>query len=146
MNPTEQTAWHALAADEAVQRLKTSATTGLDNAEATRRQAEYGLNVLPTSRKRGPLMRFLHSSTTSLSMSCSPPASLNSMMGLWLDASIILAVVIINGLLGFLQEGRAEKSLDSIRNMLSAEARTVRGGRDVDDPGRDARAGRRRVP
>src|SRR5271167_4926399 len=50
------------------------------------------------------------------------------MMGLWLDASIILGVVVINGLLGFIQEGRAEKSLDSIRNMLSAEARTLRNG------------------
>src|SRR5262249_22346992 len=47
---------------------------------------------------------------------------------LWLDASIILGVVLINALLGFIQEGRAEKALDSIRNMLSAEARTVRGG------------------
>ena len=36
--------------------------------------------------------------------------------------------VVLNGLLGFIQEGRAEKALDSIRNMLSAEARTVRGG------------------
>jgi magnesium-transporting ATPase (P-type) len=51
MNPTEQTAWHALSADEAVARLKTSVTTGLGDAEAARRQTEYGLNVLPTSRK-----------------------------------------------------------------------------------------------
>ena len=50
------------------------------------------------------------------------------MLGLWLDASVILGVVVLNGLLGFVQEGRAEKALDSIRNMLSAEARTVRGG------------------
>jgi calcium-translocating P-type ATPase len=50
------------------------------------------------------------------------------MVGLWLDASIILAVVVLNALLGFFQEGKAEKALDSIRNMLSAEARTVRGG------------------
>ena len=49
------------------------------------------------------------------------------MLSLWLDASIIFAVVILNSLLGFIQEGRAEKALDSIRNMLSAEARTVRG-------------------
>ena len=50
------------------------------------------------------------------------------MVGLWLDAAVILGVVIINALLGFLQEGKAEKALDSIRNMLSAEARTIRGG------------------
>jgi P-type E1-E2 ATPase len=50
------------------------------------------------------------------------------MVGLWLDATIILGVVIINGLLGFIQEGKAEKALDSIRNMLSADARTLRDG------------------
>ena len=59
MNPTEQIAWHALSADDAIQRLKTSVAKGLDDAEASRRQAEYGPNMLPTSRKRGPLMRFL---------------------------------------------------------------------------------------
>ena len=50
------------------------------------------------------------------------------MLSLWVDAAIIFAVVVLNGLLGFIQEGRAEKALDSIRNMLSAEARTLRGG------------------
>ena len=50
------------------------------------------------------------------------------MLDLWTDAAIIFGVVLLNGLLGFIQEGRAEKALDSIRNMLSAEARTVRDG------------------
>ena len=50
------------------------------------------------------------------------------MLNLWLDASVILGVVVINALLGFLQEGKAEKALDSIRNMLSPEARTLRDG------------------
>ena len=128
MNPTEQTAWHALTADEAVERLKTSVTAGLDDAEATRRQAEYGLNVLPTARKRGPFMRFLQQFNNVLVYVLLAAGFIKLMMNLWLDASIILGVVIINGLLGFLQEGRAEKSLDSIRNMLSSEARTLRNG------------------
>ena len=55
MSAAEPTVWHALSADEAVDRLKSNLTTGLDEAEAARRQAEYGLNVLPTARKRGPL-------------------------------------------------------------------------------------------
>jgi magnesium-transporting ATPase (P-type) len=50
------------------------------------------------------------------------------MLNLWVDAAIIFGVVILNALLGFIQEGKAEKALDSIRNMLSAEARTLRGG------------------
>ena len=63
------------------------------------------------------------------------------MLSLWLDASIIFAVVILNSLLGFLQEGRAEKALNSIRNMLSAEARAVRGGETQLIPAEDLATG-----
>src|SRR6202167_114896 len=128
MSEAAQTAWHALTADETVERLKTSVTAGLDDAETRRRQTEYGLNVLPTARKRGPFMRFLQQFNNILVYVLIAAGFIKLMMGLWLDASIILGVVIINGLLGFIQEGRAEKSLDSIRNMLSAEARTLRNG------------------
>jgi calcium-translocating P-type ATPase len=128
MSEAEQTVWHALTADEAVGRLKSSVSAGLDEAEAARRQEEYGLNVLPTARKRGPLMRFLQQFNNVLVYVLIAAGFIKLIMSLWLDASIILAVVIINGLLGFIQEGRAEKSLDSIRNMLSPEARTLRNG------------------
>ncbi|MFZ0149008.1 MAG: HAD-IC family P-type ATPase [Xanthobacteraceae bacterium] len=50
------------------------------------------------------------------------------MLNLWVDAAIIFGVVVLNALLGFVQEGKAEQALDSIRNMLSAEARVARGG------------------
>jgi magnesium-transporting ATPase (P-type) len=128
MKATDATAWHSLTAEEAVERLKSSATTGLDQAEAARREAQYGPNLLPTAHKRGPLMRFLLQFKNVLVYVLLAAGFIKLMMGLWLDASIILGVVVINGLLGFVQEGRAEKSLDSIRNMLSAEARTLRGG------------------
>ena len=128
MSAAEPTAWHALTTDEAAGRLKSSVKAGLDEAEAARRQAEYGLNLLPTARKRGPLMRFLQQFNNVLVYVLIAAGFIKLMMSLWLDASIILAVVIINGLLGFIQEGRAEKSLDSIRNMLSPEARTLRNG------------------
>jgi len=128
MSESEPIAWQALTADEAVERLKSSVTRGLDEAEAERRQAEYGLNVLPAGRKRGPLMRFLEQFNNVLVYVLVVAGFIKLMMNLWLDASIIFAVVVINSLLGFIQEGRAEKSLDSIRNMLSPEARTLRNG------------------
>jgi magnesium-transporting ATPase (P-type) len=59
------------------------------------------------------------------------------MVGLWLDAAIILGVVVINTLLGFIQEGKAEKALDAIRNMLSGEARIVREGQTHIVPSED---------
>jgi magnesium-transporting ATPase (P-type) len=124
----EATAWHAIAADDVVRRLSTSTETGLDAAEIPQRLAKFGPNRLPESARRGPFVRFLLQFNNVLVYVLLAAAFVKLMINLWLDASIILGVVLINALLGFIQEGRAEKALDSIRNMLSAEARTVRGG------------------
>jgi magnesium-transporting ATPase (P-type) len=120
--------WHALAADEVVKQFATNGEKGLDAAEASARLQKYGLNRLPEGKKRGPLMRFLAQFNNILVYVLLGAGFTKLMLNLWLDAAIIFAVVVLNGLLGFIQEGRAEKALDSIRNMLSAEARTVRGG------------------
>ena len=124
----EATAWHAIAADDVVRRLNTNTETGLDAAEIPQRLAKYGPNRLPEAARRGPFMRFLLQFHNVLVYVLLAAGFVKLMTNLWLDASIILGVVLINALLGFIQEGRAEKALDSIRNMLSAEARTVRGG------------------
>jgi magnesium-transporting ATPase (P-type) len=122
------TAWHAVSADQVVSRLKTDPAAGLDANEASQRLAQYGFNRLPEGKQRGPLMRFLAQLNNILVYVLLGAGFVKLMVGLWLDAAVILGVVIINALLGFIQEGKAEKALDSIRNMLSAEARTVRGG------------------
>ena len=125
---TTAIAWHAVPADEVIGRLKTDPATGLDAGEASQRLAQYGPNRLPEGKKRGPLMRFLAQLNNVLVYVLLGAGFVKLMVGLWLDAAVILGVVIINALLGFIQEGKAEKALDSIRNMLSAEARTIRGG------------------
>jgi magnesium-transporting ATPase (P-type) len=124
----QATAWHALAADDVVRRLNTDPEKGLDADEISRRLAQYGANRLPEAARRGPFLRLLMQFHNVLVYVLLAAGFIKLMTGLWLDAAIILGVVLINGLLGFIQEGKAEKALDSIRNMLSAEARTVRGG------------------
>jgi magnesium-transporting ATPase (P-type) len=127
----EATAWHALAIDDVVRRLNTSTEKGLDAAEVSQRLAKYGRNRLPEARRQGPFMRFLLQLNNVLVYVLLAAAFTKMMLNLWLDASIILGVVFLNALLGFIQEGRAEKALDSIRHMLSADARTVRGGKTI---------------
>src|SRR5262249_33276839 len=100
---------------------------GLHAAEASRRLSQYGPNRLPEGKQRGPLMRFLAQLNNILVYVLLGAGFVKLMVGLWLDAAVILGVVIINALLGFFQEGKAEKALDSIRNMLSAQARAIRG-------------------
>jgi len=125
---TNTTAWHAISADEVVKRLATDGEKGLEAAETAARLQKYGPNRLPEGRKRGPLMRFLAQFNNILVYVLLGAGFIKLMLNLWVDAGIIFAVVVLNALLGFIQEGKAEKALDSIRNMLSAEARTVRGG------------------
>src|SRR5262245_31022041 len=109
------TAWHALSANEALARLDTNAQSGLTAGEVSRRLHEYGRNQLPEGRRRGPLMRFLSQFHNVLIYVLLAAGFVKLMLNLWLDASVILGVVVINALLGFLQEGKAEKALDSIR-------------------------------
>jgi calcium-translocating P-type ATPase len=120
--------WHAMGAEEALRRLGADAARGLEASEAARRLASYGPNRLPEGRKQGPLMRFLLQFDNILVYILLAAGFVKMMLGLWLDASIITGVVVINAVLGFLQEGKAEKALDSIRNMLSADARVKRDG------------------
>ena len=121
-------AWHALSTNDVVSRLGTNAAEGLDPSEASARLEKYGPNRLPEGRKRGPFLRFLAQFNNILVYVLLAAGFIKLMLNLRIDAAIIFAVVILNALLGFVQEGKAEKALDSIRNMLSAEARTMRSG------------------
>jgi len=122
------TPWHALPAAEIERRFKVDSAQGLDAADAAARLETYGPNRLPQGKKKGPAARFLAQFNNILIYVLLVAGFVKFMLGLWLDGSVIFAVVILNSLLGFLQEGRAEKALDSIRNMLSADARVLRGG------------------
>jgi magnesium-transporting ATPase (P-type) len=115
-------------AEEVERQLHVDPAQGLDAAEAAKRLDTYGPNRLPQGKKKGPLARFLAQFNNVLIYVLLAAGFIKLMLSLWLDASIIFAVVILNSLLGFVQEGRAEKALDSLRNMLSAEARVLRGG------------------
>jgi magnesium-transporting ATPase (P-type) len=123
-----EVAWHAMPVAEVVRRLATGTEKGLDVIEASTRLQKYGPNRLSEGKKRGPFRRFLAQFNNILVYVLLAAGFTKLMLNLWVDAAVILGVVIINALLGFIQEGKAEKALDSIRNMLSAEARTLRGG------------------
>jgi magnesium-transporting ATPase (P-type) len=108
--------------------LNVDPSRGLAIADVDGRLGTYGPNRLPQRKKKGPLARFFAQFNNVLIYVLLVAGFIKLMQSLWLDASIIFAVVILNSLLGFLQEGRAENALDSIRNMLSAEARVLRDG------------------
>jgi magnesium-transporting ATPase (P-type) len=128
-------AWHAMSRAEVVERLGTNAEDGLILSEASARLEKYGPNRLPEGRKPDPFTRFFAQFNNILMYVLLAAGFIKMMVSQWIDAGIIFAVVVLNAVLGFLQEGKAEKALDSIRNMLSAEARTMRTGETRMIPG-----------
>src|SRR5262249_49589776 len=117
----------------------------LDAAEVSQRLKKYGPNRLPEAARQGPLLRFLLQFNNVLVYVLLVAGFIKLMTNLWLDASIILGVVLINGLLGFIQEGKAEKALDLDRNHAVGGGRTVRGGGMGIDPAEEVGPGGIRV-
>ncbi|MFQ3622446.1 MAG: HAD-IC family P-type ATPase [Acetobacteraceae bacterium] len=124
---TKDLPWHALSAEEVERRLA-SGPNGLDRAEAARRLAEHGPNRLPEARRAGPLRRFLSQFENVLIQVLVGAAAITALLGHWVDTAVIVAVVVINAVVGFVQEGRAEAAMDAVRRMLSPRASVIRSG------------------
>jgi magnesium-transporting ATPase (P-type) len=109
--------WHALRGSEILDQL-TVTQSGLDEAEVRRRLEIHGPNRLKPPRRRGPLTRFLLQFHNALIYVLLAAALVTAALGHWVDTGVIAGVVVINAVIGFIQEGKAEKALEAIRNML----------------------------
>ncbi len=119
--------WHERAADTALHALKTTAN-GLSQTEAVTRLETHGPNRLPEAAKRSALLRFLlhfHNVLIYVLLGC---AGITMMLDHLVDTLVIVAVVFANAGIGFFQEGKAEKAMDSIRRMLALRSSVVRDG------------------
>jgi magnesium-transporting ATPase (P-type) len=122
--------WHAESTKTVFESLETTAD-GLSREEATNRLAKHGPNRLAEARTRGPLLRFFYQFHNVLIYVLMVAGAITAMLGHWVDASVIMAVVFLNALIGFVQEGKAEDALRAIRQMLSPNARVLRDGRQI---------------
>ncbi|CAM3911845.1 HAD-IC family P-type ATPase [Vreelandella rituensis] len=121
-------AWHSLASDEALDKLESN-EQGLSESEAKARLDKHGPNKLEQQQGRPWYKRLLDQFNNVLMLILIVAAIASQFLGHTLDAVVILAVVIIIALIGFFQEGKAERALDSIRTMLSPKAKVLRDGR-----------------
>ncbi|BDV31116.1 cation-translocating P-type ATPase [Microbacterium terricola] len=118
---------HARSADDVVTALGTDGH-GLSSEEARARLARVGPNQLPEPARKPAIVRFLVHFNDTLIYILLAAAVIKAVMGDWLDFWVIMAVAIINAVIGYIQEGRAEKALAGIRGMLSADASVRRDG------------------
>jgi calcium-translocating P-type ATPase len=108
---------------------------GLAQGEAEARLARHGPNRLPEPPRRGPLRRFLAQFANVLIYVLIGAAAVTAWLGHWVDTAVILAVVLVNALVGFIQEGRAEQAMAALRDLLAPQARVLRDGAPVTLPG-----------
>ena len=102
---------------------------GLNQAEAADRLQKLGPNALPQKKGKPAWLRFLAHFNDVLIYILLAAAVMTAVMGHWVDTAVILGVTVINALIGYIQESNAEKSLQSIRNMLSSDAQVIRDGK-----------------
>ena len=118
---------HSVDAASVMARLDSEAK-GLTPEEAAVRLAKFGPNRLTERKGRGPLMRLLLQFHSVLIYTLLAAAVVTAALAHWVDTGVIVAVVVINAIIGFIQEGKAEEALAAIRRMLSPKAAVVRAG------------------
>ncbi|OPD71671.1 hypothetical protein AO901_33860 [Pseudomonas aeruginosa] len=118
---------HASPPQRVLERLHSSAA-GLDADEAARRLAAHGYNRLPAPKRQGPLLRLLRQFHNVLLYMMLFASLVTALLGFWVDSAVILLAVVVNALIGFVQEGKAANALDAIRDMLSLHALVLRDG------------------
>ncbi len=126
----DETHWHSLDARTSLQQLGAT-HDGLSGAEAAARLARHGPNRLPPARPRSAWLRLLAQFHNLLIYVLLAAGAITAALGHWIDAGVIFGVVAINAVIGFVQEGKAERAMDAVRLMLSPQALVSRDGNRI---------------
>ena len=124
------TAHHSLAAHEVVLLLESDPHRGLSGQEAEERLARFGPNSLPAAKGAGLVRRVLRQFHHPLIYVLLAAVAITAGLGEYVDSSVIFGVVLVNALVGFIQESKAEGALDALRSMVRTRARVIRDGRE----------------
>ncbi|WP_203569574.1 MULTISPECIES: cation-translocating P-type ATPase [Deefgea] len=120
--------WHQMSSDEVLTHWQSHAEHGLSHALAQTRQLEFGKNQLPTAVAQSLWQRIWHQLAQPLVLVLIFAGAVTLALGEWVDASVILGVVVINAVVGLIQEGRAEQALLALAEHLGQDVHTVRDG------------------
>lgn len=129
------TKWYQLSVEQVFEVLETG-DSGLTSSEAKARLEKYGYNEL-RFKKRGPLIRLLLQFHNPLIYILLVTAVVTGFLGHWIDTAVILGVVIANVIIGFIQEGKAEASIEALEKMMVPECTVLRNGEKKIIPARE---------
>ena len=129
--------WHRRPVEQLAVELETSTSVGLDEDEAARRLSVHGVNEIEAGARTSPWRLLLEQFRNVLILILLVGAGLSAILGHATEAIVIAVIVVFAALLGFVQEYRAERALEALRQLAAPTARVVRGGHEHDVPARE---------
>ena len=137
MTDHNEEAWHLLTGPDVCKRFGTSPKDGLSAEEAARRLAQYGPNELAEAPRPSFLQRLWGQFNSFLVILLIVAAIVSVALGDYLESGAILAIVVLNAVLGLIQEGRAEAALEALTKLAAPEAQVIRDGHHLTIPARE---------
>ncbi|MGD1835189.1 MAG: HAD-IC family P-type ATPase [Nitrososphaeraceae archaeon] len=123
-----ETKWHSFSPNEVIKIFQTDVKNGLTSTEATKRLEQFGKNVITTKQKDNPFLTFLSQFKQPLVLILIVAGSITALLEEWVDTSVILGVVIVNSIIGFIQEHKASKAIEALAKIVTSENVVIRNG------------------
>ena len=120
--------WHRLPADQVVELLDSDAQGGLKAFDVKHRLKHFGPNEVSAARRRHPFVQFLLQFHQPLVYILLAAGLITALLQEWVDSGVIMAVILVNAVVGFLQESKAEAAIESLRRIVTTESTVVRDG------------------
>ncbi|HBG46950.1 MAG TPA: ATPase [Deltaproteobacteria bacterium] len=118
--------WYQKKTESIISELSTDAQRGLSHTEAKGRLAKYGHNQLSGEKKEHPVLKFLKQFTDFIILVLIGAAAIAGLLGEWIDALAIMGIVVLNGIIGFMQEAKAAKVMDALKKLSAPNAKVLR--------------------
>ena len=133
----ENSQWFSLSNMEAAEKLQADLNCGLSTAEAEKRRNIYGANALKEEPPKSVLAMFFDQLKETLIIILIVAAIISGALGEWVDSIVIMIIVVLNAILGVIQENKAEQALQALKEMTKAHVKVLRDGQvtqiDVED-------------
>ena len=120
--------WHHLPADEVIDLLDSDKVKGLDLFEVENRRKHFGPNAITGKKGKGPILRFLLQFHQPLIYILLVAGTVTALLQEWVDAGVIIGVVLVNAFIGFIQEAKAVKAIEALARTMTTEATVLRAG------------------
>jgi Ca2+-transporting ATPase len=129
--------WHGTSVDEVLEELGSDARSGLSEEEVRVRRERYGPNLISEGKKKSLVVLFFSQLNSMLIYILFAAAGISALLGETTDTIIIVCVILLNALIGVIQEAKAEKALEALKRLATPMAVVIREGRQVEIPSED---------